>query len=204
MSDVQAREITSGACADRSARALRSLGRGCGYKRKILEKMDLLGKVTPLQAKRKWDNLKKKYKDCKCPGTGEGVSGKSTAETWPWFLLMDEVLGQRPSNNPPVLIASLPEDKPWPSSAPAAPAARKRGSDELIELMREDMRFQRETEERRAQESRERMDRLFSLLERMLSRETLMVLLDWDVLHNRDPGKASCWWDIIWDGFQSV
>ncbi|XDV23928.1 hypothetical protein PO909_028271 [Leuciscus waleckii] len=37
-----------------------------------------------------------------------------------------------------------------------------------------------------------------------LSKATLMVLLDWDVLHNRDPGKASCWWDIIWDGLQSV
>ncbi len=30
---------------------------------------------------------------------------------------MDEVLGQRPSNNPPVLIASIPEETPGPSSA---------------------------------------------------------------------------------------
>ncbi|XP_034076676.1 trans-1,2-dihydrobenzene-1,2-diol dehydrogenase-like isoform X2 [Gymnodraco acuticeps] len=47
--------------------------------RKILEEMGLQGKVTPLQAKKKWDNLKKKYKDCKYPGSGEGVSGKPTA-----------------------------------------------------------------------------------------------------------------------------
>jgi len=99
---------------------------------------------------------------------------------------MDEVLGQRPSNNPPVLIASIPEDKHGPSSAvadqvkapapdpaAAAPANRRRGrgNDELIELIREDMRFQRETEERRAQETTERMDRLFSLLERMMEKQ---------------------------------
>ncbi len=30
--------------------------------RLILEKMGLQGTVTPLQAKKKWDNLKKKYK----------------------------------------------------------------------------------------------------------------------------------------------
>jgi len=30
---VHAQEITSGACADQSARAVRSVGYGCGYKR---------------------------------------------------------------------------------------------------------------------------------------------------------------------------
>ncbi|MEQ2160507.1 hypothetical protein GOODEAATRI_034594 [Goodea atripinnis] len=65
-----------------------------------------------------WDNLKKKlYKDCKYPGSGEGVSEKPTAATWPWFVLMDEVLGQRSSTTPPVLIASIPEDTPGPSGA---------------------------------------------------------------------------------------
>jgi len=33
--------------------------------RTILGKMGLLGKVTSLQAKKKWDNLKRKYKVCK-------------------------------------------------------------------------------------------------------------------------------------------
>ncbi|MED6295546.1 hypothetical protein CHARACLAT_032942 [Characodon lateralis] len=71
---------------------------------------------TPvLQAKTMWDNLKKKkkYKDCKYPGSGEGVR----AATWPWFVLMDEVLGQRSSTTPPVLIASIPEDTPGRSGA---------------------------------------------------------------------------------------
>uniref|UniRef100_A0AAV2MHN2 Myb/SANT-like DNA-binding domain-containing protein n=1 Tax=Knipowitschia caucasica TaxID=637954 RepID=A0AAV2MHN2_KNICA len=85
--------------------------------RTILEKLDLQEVVTPLQACKKWNNLKKKYKDCKCPGTGQGVEGNPTAGTWPWFGLMDEVLGQKPSINPPVLIASIPDARPGPSQA---------------------------------------------------------------------------------------
>ncbi len=105
------------------------------------------------------------------------MCGKPTAETWTLFVLIDEVLGQRPSNNPPVLIASIPEETPEPSSAvgdreedePApTPGKKKWGRED--ELLRENIRFQRETEERRAQESRERMDRLFSLLERMVDK----------------------------------
>ncbi|KAL1250546.1 hypothetical protein QQF64_018342 [Cirrhinus molitorella] len=151
----------------------------------VLEKMGLSGKVTPAQAKKKWDNLKKKYKECKYPGSGEGMSGKPTAATWPWFVQMDEVLGQRPSICPPVLIASIPMDTPGPSAAVSnqeereeeererdrQPAAKKRRRDsdqELLDLIREDIRQQREAEERRAQESRERMDRLFSILERLV------------------------------------
>ncbi|KAF3856833.1 hypothetical protein F7725_017556 [Dissostichus mawsoni] len=149
--------------------------------------MGLQGKVTPLQAKKKWDNLKKKYKDCKYPGSGEGVSGKPTAASWPWFVQMDEVLGQRPSIRPPVLISSIPEDTPQPSAAvgdqeveeevadadsqPGPSQGRKRkGRDELVDLIKEDMRYQREAEERRAQENRERMDRLFSILEKIVDK----------------------------------
>uniref|UniRef100_A0A8C5CQ19 Myb/SANT-like DNA-binding domain-containing protein n=1 Tax=Gadus morhua TaxID=8049 RepID=A0A8C5CQ19_GADMO len=148
----------------------------------ILEKIGLQGYVTPLQAKKKWDNLKKIYKDCKYPGSGEGVGGKPTAATWPWFVLMDEVLGQRHSTNPPVLIASIPEDTPGPSTAVvdleveekdeeesrSRRKSRKRDREgEMFELIKEDMRLNREAEERRAQESRERMDRFFSILERI-------------------------------------
>jgi len=120
------------------------------------------------------------------------VSGKPTAETWPWFVLMDEVLGQSYSINPPVLIASIPEDRPGLSSAvgahgeeeeppppaaapaPPPPAAARRKRDyeeEFLQLMREDMALQREAEERRAQDSREWMDRLFALLERMVEKQ---------------------------------
>ncbi|KAL3984488.1 hypothetical protein ACER0C_016113 [Sarotherodon galilaeus] len=151
--------------------------------RTILEKMGLQGKVTPLQARKKWDNLKAKYNIW----SGEGVSGKPTAATWPWFGLMDEVIGQRPSIRPPVLISSLPEDTPGPSAAvgdqnlvepdteeedshpPTTGRKRRRDRDEeLLNLIKEDMQHQSEVEERRAQESRERSDRLFSILERLI------------------------------------
>ena len=100
---------------------------------------------------------------------------------------MDEVLGQRTSITPPVLISSIPEDTPQPSAAvgdqeveeqeadadsqPGPSQGRKRkGRDELLELIKEDMRYQREAEERRAQENGERMDRLFSILEKIVDK----------------------------------
>uniref|UniRef100_A0A1A8EL49 Myb/SANT-like DNA-binding domain-containing protein n=1 Tax=Nothobranchius korthausae TaxID=1143690 RepID=A0A1A8EL49_9TELE len=145
----------------------------------ILEKMGLQEKVTPLQAKEKWYNLKSKYEDCKYPWSGEGVSGKPTAETWPWFVLMDEVLGQRPSTMPPVLIASIPGDTPGPSAAvsktgererggsqPGSSSRRRRRDDELLDLIREDMRLQREAEERRERW----MERFLALMERMIEK----------------------------------
>ncbi|XP_013865204.1 uncharacterized protein LOC106518452 [Austrofundulus limnaeus] len=149
----------------------------------ILEQMKIDKLVTTVQAKKKWDNLKKRYKKCKYPGSGEGVAGKPTVETWPWFVLTDEALRRKPSMKPPVLLSSIPDDRPGPSTAVGSqqaedeederttgPPARKRPrrngrDDELIDLIKEDIRLQREAEERRAQEGREYMDRLFSLLE---------------------------------------
>ncbi|XP_024117041.1 uncharacterized protein LOC112138669 isoform X2 [Oryzias melastigma] len=154
--------------------------------RTILGKMGLQGKISPIQAKKKWDNLKKKYKDCKYPASGEGVCGKPSAATWPWFDLMDEVLGQRPSTTPPVLFAPISEDTPGPSTTvdkreetdeeesesgrSQPPAGRKRIAEELLDLLREDFRLQREAEERRAQERKEMFDRLFNLLEKIVTK----------------------------------
>ncbi|KAG9277970.1 hypothetical protein AMEX_G5747 [Astyanax mexicanus] len=60
----------------------------------ILLELGLADKVTPQQARKKWDNLKKKYKELKCPPSGSGTdNGEATAATWPWFSLMDEALG---------------------------------------------------------------------------------------------------------------
>lgn len=50
--------------------------------------------------------------------SGEGTwSGKPTASTWHWFVLMDKALGQRQSSAAPFLIASIQEDDSGPSSA---------------------------------------------------------------------------------------
>ncbi|KTG06936.1 hypothetical protein cypCar_00024024 [Cyprinus carpio] len=94
-------------------------------------------------------------KDCKSPGMGEGAL-----------------------KQPPCPNCSIPEETAGPSSAVGdeaeeepAPGKKKRGHEyELVELLREDTKFQTETEERRAQENRERMDRLFGLLKRMANK----------------------------------
>ncbi|KAJ0003891.1 hypothetical protein NQD34_010105 [Periophthalmus magnuspinnatus] len=177
--------------------------------RKILWELGLEGKVTHLQAKKKWENLQKKYKECKYPSSGEGAAMKATAETWPWFAHMDEVLRQRPSINPPVLIASIPDDTPGPSTARQeqeeeeekeeddggddngedeeedeeqptpqqpqprgrGPAAQKRKRDsDFVQLYREDLRRQWEQDEREAEERRERFERLFGLLEKLVDK----------------------------------
>lgn len=54
----------------------------------------------------------------KCPPTGFGTeSEEATAAAWPWFVLMDEVIGKHPSVSPPVLISSSVQDDPWPSAS---------------------------------------------------------------------------------------
>ncbi|KAK0132580.1 hypothetical protein N1851_032547 [Merluccius polli] len=139
----------------------------------ILEKMGLGGKVQPHQAKKKWDNLKKKHKDGKYPGTGEGTSGKPTAANWPWFVLMDEALGQRPSIAPPWVTSrevGMRRRRKLEESQPGPKRKRRRREDDLLSLMKEDMKMQREAEERREKESKERMDRLFSLLEKIVNK----------------------------------
>ncbi|KAI2662687.1 Angiopoietin-related protein 4 [Labeo rohita] len=69
--------------------------------------------VTGQQASKKWENLKKKYKDLRTPKTGSGTdAGQVTAATWQYFEYMHEVLGARPSVDPPVVVASLTDEDP--------------------------------------------------------------------------------------------
>ncbi|CAM4554842.1 unnamed protein product [Leuciscus chuanchicus] len=48
---------------------------------------DFLLSLLP-SSTRSWVGAHDGVQDCKCPATGEGVSGKPTAETRPWFVLM--------------------------------------------------------------------------------------------------------------------
>ncbi|CAL8387893.1 unnamed protein product [Gadus morhua 'NCC'] len=77
-----------------------------GYK-VFLEERRLLGRVTAPFLKRKWENLKQKYKDLKNTPTSVSTEGdETTAASWKWFDLMHEAIGDRPSVTPPVLIAT--------------------------------------------------------------------------------------------------
>ncbi|KAF3850674.1 hypothetical protein F7725_012446 [Dissostichus mawsoni] len=75
--------------------------------KEILKKMGLQGLVRPSQVSKKWDNLKRKYKELRTPATGTGTDqGEATATTWPWFSAMHEAIGGRPSIEPPILLDS--------------------------------------------------------------------------------------------------
>ncbi|CAK6975269.1 unnamed protein product [Scomber scombrus] len=85
-----------------------------------------------IKEKREYDPIE----DCKYPGTGEGTSGKPTAATWPWFVLMDGVLGQKES------IATIPEDTPGGRGG-GEPARAEEEEDDMFKLIKDDMRLQR-------------------------------------------------------------
>ena len=134
-----------------------------------------------------------------CPASGKGTEdGRPTAGTWRWFALMDELIGSSAAVSPPVVVGSLParpgqvrvrveeEDEvvrggragastataagEGAAGAAGAGAGRRGREDPFLLLVREDILYQRQADERREVESRERFDRFFSLLERLVER----------------------------------
>ncbi|KAJ8254131.1 hypothetical protein COCON_G00207430 [Conger conger] len=78
----------------------------------ILQKMGLQGHVSRIQATRKWETLKRKYKELLFSATGTGpVGGEATAATWPWFTAMHEAFGGEPIDLP-VQMDSCAAEKP--------------------------------------------------------------------------------------------
>lgn len=104
---------------------------------------------------------------------------------------MDEALGQSAAVSPPCLIASIQEEKPGPSTAQEVDEGRgeeeeetvrdrskeraghrgekrrREREDPILQLLKEDIKYQREADERREAEARERANRFFLLLERL-------------------------------------
>ncbi|XP_048111726.1 apical membrane antigen 1-like protein [Alosa alosa] len=75
---------------------------------KAVKDLGLEGKMTGEKAAKKWENLKKRYKDLKQPKTGSGTdSGETTASNWRYYEAMHAVLGGRPAIDPPVIVASF-------------------------------------------------------------------------------------------------
>ncbi|KAK0134963.1 Apolipoprotein D [Merluccius polli] len=151
-----------------------------GFEEFVREK-GLEGKTTPTWVKKKWENLKQKYKDMKTL-SGVSTEGKATAASWKWFDAMEVAMGGRPSISLSAFIASASHDaavasppiKTEPRVERLTPAPqRKRKGDVLLYLRvleereesrqrealeREDRRF-REAEEREERRERERIDR---------------------------------------------
>ncbi|XP_041860932.1 uncharacterized protein LOC121652269 [Melanotaenia boesemani] len=154
----------------------------------VLQKMGLSREVSPARAAKKWENLKKTYKELRKPPTGTGTETEEpTAASWKWFSLMDEAIGSKPSVRPPCLIASSWEESPSTSVAPSSvsvphdeedegesstPAKRPR-LESLLHFLekaekREEEREKREEEREKKEE--ERQERLLSLLEKIIEK----------------------------------
>ncbi|XP_036004823.1 uncharacterized protein si:dkeyp-38g8.5 [Fundulus heteroclitus] len=69
--------------------------------RTILKHMGLHQRMNHRQASKKWENLKKRYKELKNPP--EGV--KAVPESWPFFNLMDDAMEGRLQGSAPILKA---------------------------------------------------------------------------------------------------
>ncbi|KAJ8245301.1 hypothetical protein GJAV_G00269330 [Gymnothorax javanicus] len=101
--------------------------------RAVIKELGLQGKVTSGQASKKWENLKKKYKELKYPPGGVRVGNDVAAASWQWFFLMNEALEGRLGNSAPALCPSLPsgEDEPdSPGPVTARAMSRKRRKEE--------------------------------------------------------------------------
>ncbi|XP_075993288.1 uncharacterized protein LOC142988130 [Genypterus blacodes] len=83
----------------------------------ILKELSLQGKVSTHQMAKKWDNLKRRYKDLKYPPAGmESVA--DSASSWPWFHLMNEAMEGRLTNSAPLLSPVTQDDDQQPDRTP--------------------------------------------------------------------------------------
>ncbi|XP_028287433.1 uncharacterized protein LOC114452359 [Parambassis ranga] len=83
----------------------------------ILKELGLQGKISTYQMAKKWDNLKRRYKDLKFPPVGmESVA--DGASSWPWFHLMNEAMEGRLTNSAPLLTPVTQEDDQHPDPSP--------------------------------------------------------------------------------------
>ncbi|ROL41875.1 Stress response protein nst1, partial [Anabarilius grahami] len=141
----------------------------CIYCRVFVKDENLEGKISATQVKRKWENLKQKYKDLKCPQTGVSTEdGEVTAASWKWYSVLDEAKGGRPSITPPNLIASsgpgVAVTSPSSVRSTSARTGRKRKDIEELICEMEEKEAEREKEavereERRWREMVEREER---------------------------------------------
>ncbi|XP_036376425.1 uncharacterized abhydrolase domain-containing protein DDB_G0269086 [Megalops cyprinoides] len=110
--------------------------------RAVIKEMGLQGKLSSGQASKKWENLKKKYKELKYPPGGLGAAGGDvTAASWHWFYLMNEAMEGRLAGSAPALTTSSygdeEADSPGTLAARAQSRKRRRESEknEILEFL---------------------------------------------------------------------
>eukprot|EP00064_Thunnus_orientalis_P022457 superscaffoldBa00007569_g22654 len=105
--------------------------------RAIRKEMGLQGMLSARQLKKKWDNLKEKYKVLKTPP--EGMENLTRPSSWRWFSLMDEAMNGRLVGTAGIVQPSLrDEDEDRPAALPplalpnAGPSVVETGPDEGV------------------------------------------------------------------------
>lgn len=73
--------------------------------RAMLKELGLQGRLTALQLKKKWENMKMKYKDFKYPPVG--LENKVNPNSWRWFPLMDQAMTGQLAGTAQILNPSL-------------------------------------------------------------------------------------------------
>ncbi|KAG1960258.1 histone-lysine N-methyltransferase, H3 lysine-79 specific [Pimephales promelas] len=114
-----------------------------------VKEKQLEGKVTPAWVRKKWENLKQKYKDLKSLSM---AGGDTAIATWKWYAIMDGALsGEIPINHftKPDQVSSFAQD---------APPIKKRKEEDWLIILRE-MERRQEERERQAAEREDERDR---------------------------------------------
>lgn len=78
--------------------------------RAILRELGLQGKVSTVQLAKKWDNLKRRYKDLRYPPVG--MESSVDPSSWPWFSLMHDAIEGRLSHSAPLLDPVTHDNEP--------------------------------------------------------------------------------------------
>ncbi|XP_034031656.1 uncharacterized protein LOC117515280 [Thalassophryne amazonica] len=88
--------------------------------RAILYELGLQGKLTTDQLAKKWDNLKRRYKELKFPTRGVETNPSS----WPWFYRMNDAMEGRFAGAAPILTPIVAEEDE--ECEPLSPTPKKR------------------------------------------------------------------------------
>ncbi|KAF0040756.1 hypothetical protein F2P81_006654 [Scophthalmus maximus] len=88
--------------------------------RAILYELGLQGKLTTDQLAKKWDNLKRRYKELKFPARGVETNPSS----WPWFYRMNDAMEGRFAGAAPILTPIVEDEDE--DCEPLLPTPKKR------------------------------------------------------------------------------
>ncbi|KAJ7997359.1 hypothetical protein DPEC_G00228160 [Dallia pectoralis] len=161
----------------------------------IIREMGLDDSLTTVQAAKKWENLKKKYKDLILRSTGSGTEGgEVTAANWPFLELMHKALGWRNSTTslninitagdsddekPDVVTSTLAPDPSttlcWSEGSTRLRLQKRKNTvleylKEYTERQEKRQREMDEREEERAQKKMDQMDRVIDIFGKLVEK----------------------------------